>query len=92
MYIIKALMPITEKAWGLDFIGGEAKTDNDYLANKLKSKGYKVTKEEKRESSKFDGFTIEDLMAYAKENSIDIGNATSVNGIIKKITEAEIGK
>lgn len=87
MYTIKAPTPITEKAWGLDFINGLAKTSNSYLASKLKSKGYKITKEEK--SPKFDGFTVEDLIAYAKENNIDIGNATSVNGIIKKITEAE---
>lgn len=89
MYIIKAPTSITEKAWGLDFISGEAKTDNDYLASKLKSKGYRAVKTGKREPSKFDGFTVEDLIVYANENSIDIGNATSANGIIKKIIEAE---
>lgn len=42
-----------------------------------------------KETSKFDGMDIEQLKIYAGENGIDIGNANSVNGIIKKITEAE---
>lgn len=32
---------------------------------------------------------IEELKAYAEEKGIDIGNASSVNGIKKKISEAE---
>jgi hypothetical protein len=42
-----------------------------------------------KEPSKFDGMDVEQLKVYAGENGIDIGNANSVNGIIKKITEAE---
>lgn len=32
--------------------------------------------------------SVEELQAYAVEHGIEIGNATSVNGIIKKIKEA----
>lgn len=35
-----------------------------------------------------EGKTVEELKAYADEHNIDIGNATSENGIIKKIKEA----
>ena len=33
--------------------------------------------------------TVEELTAYAKEKSIDIGNSTSIKGILKKIQDAE---
>lgn len=33
--------------------------------------------------------SVEELKAYAEENGIDIGNATSQSGIIKKIRESE---
>lgn len=33
--------------------------------------------------------SVEDLKAYAAEKGIDIGNATSVNGITQKIKDAE---
>ncbi|WP_096269396.1 hypothetical protein [Paucisalibacillus globulus] len=36
----------------------------------------------------FEGKTVEELKAYADEHNIDIGNATSEKGIIKKIKEA----
>lgn len=42
--------------------------------------------------SKFEGMDVEELKAYAEQHSIDIGNATSVNGIIKKIEDAEKAK
>lgn len=41
------------------------------------------------EPSKFEGMDVEQLKAYAQENGIDIGQASSANGIIKKITDAE---
>jgi hypothetical protein len=46
-------------------------------------------KAEAEKLGKFAGMDAEALKAYAAEKEIDIGNATSVNGIIKKITEAE---
>lgn len=32
---------------------------------------------------------VDQLKAYAEEHKIDIGNSTSLNGILKKITDAE---
>lgn len=91
MYTIKAKVEFSGVAWGLHFINGVAETDNEFLANKLQRKGYEVTKKEelKNEPSKFDGMDVEQLKAYAAEHNIDIGKSTSVDGIIKKITEAE---
>lgn len=40
-------------------------------------------------AGKFEGMDVEQLKAYAAEHNIDIGNSSSVNGILKKITEAE---
>lgn len=36
--------------------------------------------------------TVEELTAYAKEKGIDIGNSTSVKGILKKIQDSEASK
>ena len=88
MYKIKANAEFSGTAWGLRFINGVAETENKFLANKLQRKGYKVITEEKP-ISKFDGMDVEQLKAYALEKNIDIGNATSVSGILKKIAEVE---
>lgn len=50
MFKIKAPTKYTGKGWGLNFVEGEAETDNAALAKKLESKGYKV---EKIEEPKF---------------------------------------
>jgi hypothetical protein len=42
-----------------------------------------------QEPSKFDGMDVEQLKAYAAEHNIDLGNSTSIDGIIKKIEAAE---
>lgn len=42
VYTITAPNPVTEKAWGLDFIEGVAHTDNKALADKLVGKGYRA--------------------------------------------------
>ncbi|WP_419962098.1 hypothetical protein [Psychrobacillus sp. BM2] len=39
--------------------------------------------------SQFEGKTLDDLKAYAEEYKIDIGKATTEEGIIKKIEEAQ---
>lgn len=53
--------------------------------------GLILAKEVSKEPSKFDGMEIGQLKAYAEEQGIDIGNSSSVNGILKKIKEAEKG-
>ena len=44
---------------------------------------------EKVKGDKYSSMEIEDLKAYATEHNIDLGNATSKDGIIKKIKSAE---
>lgn len=41
------------------------------------------------EGSLFEGKTLEELKAYAAEHNIDIGKASTEEGIIKKIEEAQ---
>lgn len=89
MYKIKAKVEFSGVAWGLHFINGIAETDNEYLAKKLEKKGYEVTKKEVVDP---DIAEIERLKAYAEEHGIDIGNSSSVNGITKKIADAEKAK
>lgn len=55
----------------------------------MRTVGLVLKAEPVKEPSKFEGMDAEQLKVYAGEHGIDIGNATSVNGIIKKITEAE---
>jgi hypothetical protein len=55
----------------------------------MRTVGLVLKTEPVKEPSKFDGMDIEQLKVYAGENGIDIGNASSINGIIKKITEVE---
>lgn len=44
-FTIKAPVTFTGAGWGLAFVEGVAHTDNEYLARKLKDKGYTVTEE-----------------------------------------------
>lgn len=44
---------------------------------------------EKVKGDKYSSMEIEELKAYAAEHNIDLGNATSRDGIIKKIKSAE---
>ncbi|MER1958805.1 MAG: hypothetical protein ABS942_15585 [Solibacillus sp.] len=37
----------------------------------------------------FDGMTVDELKAYAEQHNIDIGKATTEEGINKKIEEAQ---
>ncbi|MGE4214137.1 MAG: hypothetical protein AB7E42_05085 [Anaerotignaceae bacterium] len=61
-------------------------TDNEAKKAEYLSQGYELIEEIKEKS--LEEMSVEELMAYAKENSIDIGNSTSAKGILKKITEA----
>ena len=65
-------------------------TNDTRIAEKCRELGFTVTGEaEQKTPSKFEGMDVEQVKAYAAQHNIDIGNATSLNGIIKKITEAE---
>jgi hypothetical protein len=88
MYAIKAKVEFSGIAWGLHFIKGVARTSNVHLAKKLKNKGYEV-EEIVDASIELEDMDVEQLKAYAKEKGIDIGNASSVKGIFKKIKDAQ---
>lgn len=51
----------------------------------------KVSQEDVESSNeeKLNSMSAEELTQYAKEHGIDIGNATSQKGILKKIKEVE---
>jgi hypothetical protein len=59
----------------------------------LVSKGFTIIKDttetDKSNSLSLEEMTIDELKAYAKEKDIDIGKATSLNGILEKINEAQ---
>lgn len=75
------------------FAKGVGETEDPTLLKWFKDHGYTVDEEEKKEPpkepGKFDGMDVEQLKAYAAEHGIEIGNSTSVNGILKKITDSE---
>ncbi|MDF2906835.1 MAG: Uncharacterized protein K0R34_2156 [Herbinix sp.] len=82
------------------FAKGVGETDNPTLLDWFRDHGYEVEeiqdentqdppKDPPKEPGKFDGMDVEQLKAYAAENKIEIGNSTSVNGILKKIMDAE---
>lgn len=45
--------------------------------------------EGKSENDELGSMTVEELKAYAESNNIDLGQATSRDGILKKIREAQ---
>ncbi|MEK3974739.1 hypothetical protein [Psychrobacillus sp. FSL K6-1267] len=64
--------------------GDSFEMDDDHFNEEL----VKVTGEVKQEDNPFDGMSIDELKVYAEQQNIDIGNATTEKGIIKKIEEA----
>lgn len=78
------------------FAKGVGETDNPTLLDWFRNHGYEVEDEQEekdqdqpKEPSKFNGMDVDQLKVYAAEHNIEIGNSTSVNGILKKITDAE---
>lgn len=75
------------------FVNGVGETENENLIAWFKAKGYKVEEadqdpEGSGEEVNLEEMTAEELKAYAEDNGIDIGKATSQEGILKKIEEA----
>lgn len=72
------------------FINGQGETSNPALIDWFRQHGYIVEAEQENPHvTELDKMDAEQLKAYAVEQNIDIGQATSVAGILKKITEAE---
>lgn len=79
------------------FAKGVGETDNPALIDWFKEHGYTVEDEELKEPDqtkdnpplKLEDMDLEQLKVYAEENQIDLGQASSVAGILKKIADAE---
>lgn len=71
------------------FVRGVGETENPHLIKWFKERGYSFECEDSQVPNKLENMNVEQLKDYAKEHSIDIGNSTSVNGILKKIKDAE---
>lgn len=69
--------------------GVEFEMEDDHVISAVEVIGEVAEKQEKTTDKPFEGMTVEELKAYAEEHNIDIGNASSENGIIKKIEEAQ---
>lgn len=54
--------------------------------NKLKAN---AANKESGDMDEFSNMSVEELKAYAEANKIEIGNATTKNGFLKKIRDAE---
>lgn len=65
--------------------GDSFEMDDDHVNEEL----VKVTGEVKKEDNPFDGMSIDELKAYAEQQNIDLGKASTEEGIIKKIEEAQ---
>lgn len=70
---------------GVHFSQGVGECTNPYLLAWFKSKGYTVEEIE----VELKNMSIKELKAYAEEKKINLGKATSQEGILKKILEAE---
>lgn len=84
------------------FCSGVGYTENKRLVDWFIDKGYKVIDEDEVKSTvinenkqnqervdQLEEMTIEELMLYAEEVGVDIGKATTKEGILKKLKEAE---
>lgn len=84
------------------FCNGVGYTENKRLVDWFIDKGYKVIDEDEVKSilinenkqsqervDQLEEMTIEELMLYAEEVGVDIGKATTKEGILKKLKEAE---
>jgi len=67
---------------GVDFVNGVGETANPHLIDWFKAKGYKVA------ALTLEEMTAEELIAYAGEHGIDVGQSTSQRGLLKKIQDA----
>lgn len=88
------------------FCNGEGYTDNKRLVEWFIDHGYKVIDQEEVKQPRINGsndsdenhvdqleeMTAEELMLYAEEVGVDLGKATTKEGILKKLKDAEKGE
>jgi hypothetical protein len=76
----------------VSFAKGVGETENPTLIAWFNGHGYTVEESEQdppQEPGKFDGWDADQLKAYAEEKGIDLGKATTVDSMVKKIQDAE---
>lgn len=75
------------------FINGQGETNNPALIDWFREHGYIIEGEEPVQTDRppveLENMDVDQLKAYAAEHGINIGQSTSVSGILKKINEAE---
>lgn len=95
-YIISLASGFSGEHMGLVFAGGEARTDDAFLATRLQSKGYGVAADfaEVGEFTPQDleKMTVADLKNYAESKGIDLDGAKTKAEIIAVISAAEAGQ
>ncbi|MER2000106.1 MAG: hypothetical protein ABS882_10035 [Lysinibacillus sp.] len=70
--------------------GEQFEMEEDHVnENLVKVLGDVAKKQSETPDNPFEGMTLEELKAHAEQKGIDIGKATTEEGIIKKIEEAE---
>lgn len=70
--------------------GEQFEMDNEHVnENLVKVLGDVAQKQSETPDNPFEGMTVEELKAHAEQKGIDIGKATTEEGIIKKIEEAK---
>lgn len=78
------------------FCNGIGFTTDKHLIEWFRERGYEVEEEAEatKESEKkaLEEMSVEELMLYAQDKNIELGQATTQAGILKKIKEAEVGK
>ena len=84
---------------GVPFAAGMGETDDERLIEWFKDHGYEVEgmveqepaagEQSAQDQKELKDMSVEELTAYAQEKGIDLGQATTPAGMIKKIQEAE---
>lgn len=70
--------------------GAQFEMENSHVnENLVKVIGDVASKQDDTPDNQFVGMSIDELKSYAEERNIDIGKATTEEGIIKKIEEAQ---
>ena len=69
------------------FSRGVFETEDESIANRLRELGYTIEHIEVdgNNENPLENMGLEELKEYALKNNIDIGNSTSLEGILKKI-------
>lgn len=76
------------------FVNGVGETDDTDMLAWFERQGYTVERQDEGipdiiPPKELRDMNVDELIAYAQERGIDIGKATSLNGILEKIQEAE---